>query len=114
MNLSAMPNPTALAGASGADRRTLKLIFAHPVSHDLAWLDAVTLIRQIGTAEERYNDWFLFQIGDEKCDLHKPFGKHMSRPDVLELRRLMERAGWAPTAEPDGTTVFAALSPLAK
>ena len=100
MNLSPAKYLKTQLGVSGFDRRTLALIFTDPSSLNLAWLDIISLMRRIGTVEERYNDWFLFQLGNEKYEMKKPNGKHLTAPEVLDMRHFVGRAGLAPTSRP--------------
>ena len=95
--------PGRHSGVSGSDRRTLDALFAHPISHNLAWLDVVALIRRIGSVEERSDKVFVLRIGNEALDAHKPHTKQLTAPQVIDLRHFMERAGWRPESrgEPD-------------
>jgi hypothetical protein len=81
------------SSVSGADRTTLNEIFAHPISHNLEWTAVVTLVGHLGHVEERSNDEFVFQIEGEKHDLHKPHTKHLTAPEVIDLRHFMVKAG---------------------
>ena len=103
--------PALRAGVSGSDRRTLDELFAHPIAHNLAWMDVITLMRRIGTVEERSNQVFVFQIGNEKHDTHKPHTKHLTAPEVIDLRHFMDRAGWSPAAEIKADDVFGVAAP---
>jgi hypothetical protein len=103
--------PALHAGVSGSDRRTLDAVFAHPVSHNLGWTEVVTLMRRIGTVEDRSSQVFVFQIGNEKLDMHKPHTLHLTAPAVIDLRHFMERAGCSPRSRVEAADVFDVAAP---
>jgi len=95
---SAAPNLNA--DVTGVDRRTLDAIFRHPVSHNLSWREVVNLFTAIGGAEEKHNGEYVFRAGDETLTMKKPHDKDLTAPDVIDLRRLLTRAGWSASASP--------------
>jgi len=86
------------AAVTGVDRRALDGIFRHPLAHNLAWREVVTLLASIGSAEEKPNGEFLFQAGDESFSMKKPHTKDLTGPEVIDLRHFLTRAGWSPDA----------------
>jgi hypothetical protein len=101
---AAAPNPNA--AVTGVHRRTLDAVFAHPLAHNLSWREVVNLFSAIGGAEEKHNGEFVFRAGDESLVMKKPHNKDMTGPEVMELRHLLTRTGWSPTASaaPNGDT----------
>jgi hypothetical protein len=104
--------PSTHAGVTGSERRTLEALFAHPISRNLAWIDVVALVGRIGSVEERSDAVFALRIGNETLDTDKPHTKHLSAPEVIDLRHFLDRAGWRPEArgEPEDISGVAAPS----
>jgi hypothetical protein len=102
------------AAVTGADRRTLDAVFRHPLSHNLSWREVVALVSAIGDVEEKPSGDYLFRAGDERLSIKKPHGKDLSTTDVMDLRRLLTRAGWSPDAaapaEPESPSAAGDLS----
>jgi hypothetical protein len=95
----------------GAHRRTLEALFRHPTAHNLEWNDVVTLIEKIGAVYRKPNDQFAFEVGGEHLVMHKPHTKDLTSSEVVDLRKLLERAGWSPDATSPGTTSPAPAQP---
>ena len=73
--------------------RVLQEIFAHPLPHNLEWNDVVGLIGHLGSALERHDGKYEFQIGTAKWVFTKPHHKDVSVDEILELRRFLTEAG---------------------
>jgi hypothetical protein len=86
------------AAVTGPDRRTIDAIFRHPLSHNLALRDVVALFAVIGEAEEKHNGELEVRAGGEQLSMQRPHEKDLTGPEVLDLRRLLTRAGWSPDA----------------
>ena len=86
------------AAVTGVDRRTLDTIFRHPLAHNLSWREVVSLFATIGEADEKQNGEFEFRVGAERLSMKKPHTKDLTGPDVMDLRHLLTRSGWAPDA----------------
>jgi hypothetical protein len=69
-------------------RNTLRQIFQHPVSHNIEWHAVVSLLEAIGTVD--------VQIGSEREILEPPVTKDIDEQMVLDLRRMLSRAGYDP------------------
>src|ERR1700727_1870457 len=87
---------SARAALHGAHLKTLEALFRHPTAHNLEWMDVLALFEKIGTVHRRPNDQFAFDIGAEHHQMRKPHGKDLSSSEVVDLRHLLERAGWSP------------------
>jgi hypothetical protein len=92
---AAPEGPTAL---HGAHLRTLEALFRHPPAHNLEWMDVISLIEKIGTAEEKSNNKFSIEVGEQHYLMHKPHGKELTSTEVVDLRHFLQRAGWSPGA----------------
>ena len=78
--------------------RTLQTIFQHPVAHNLAWRQVVTLLEAIGTVQEEHNGHYLMTVGEQTHDMHRPRHKDLADiAELLALRHFLERAGITPT-----------------
>lgn len=88
------------ADLSSHDRRTLDRIFQHPLTHNLDWREVVALLKSIGTADERHNGEVDLAVGSERLAMKKPHGKDVGADTVIDLRHLLERAGWSPDEAP--------------
>jgi hypothetical protein len=87
-----------LSGMSGPDRKTLRTLFAHPLSHNLKWKDAVSLFEALGSVEEKSKNEFSFRIGHEHHVMSKPSSKDLVSSELMDLRHFAARAGWSADA----------------
>src|SRR5579863_1465741 len=87
--------------------RVLREIFAHPLSHNLEWREVVSVINEMGSALERHDGKYEFQIGLTKAVFTKPHHKEMETDGIVELRRFLLEA-WSATApaQPKPTVVL--------
>ncbi|MCX7271811.1 MAG: hypothetical protein NTV19_01055 [Burkholderiales bacterium] len=86
---------TAVMLHAGA-QRTLDAVFAHPLARNLEWRDVEALITTLGSVEPLGGGRFLLRLGQEQQTLEKPRSKDMPLDDVLAVRHLLRRAGFAP------------------
>lgn len=75
---------------------TLSVIFAHPVSHNVRWHDALSLMEAVGDVEERHDGRFKVTIGAETEVLDHPRDKDLGTEMVVDLRRMLANAGFDP------------------
>ena len=73
--------------------RVLEAIFAHPLAHNLEWLDVLALVNHLGSAVERHDGKYEFQIGAARAVFTKPRHKDVGTDEILELRRFLTEAG---------------------
>jgi len=90
--------PHGSTGLHGAHLRTLEALFRHPPAHNLEWMDVVSLIGRIGTAEEKSNNKFSFEVGGQHYLMPKPHSKELTSTEVVDLRHFLQHAGWSPGA----------------
>jgi hypothetical protein len=79
-------------------RDTLKRIFSHPSSGNIEWRQVRSLLEVVGTATEEHNGKLKVTLGDETEVLQPPHGKDIDQQMIVDLRRMLRRAGLAPAA----------------
>jgi len=77
-------------------RDTLKRIFSHPSSGNIEWRQVRSLLEVVGTATEEHNGKLKVTLGDETEVLQPPHGKDIDQQMIVDLRRMLSRAGLAP------------------
>ena len=77
---------------------TLTAIFQHPVSHNVRWHDALSLMEAVGEVIEEHDGKFKVTIGDETEVLSRPHDKNIGEQMVVDLRRMLKNAGFEPAA----------------
>jgi hypothetical protein len=78
-------------------RNTLRQIFQHPVSHNIEWHAVTSLLDVIGTVEVHPDGQVIVQVGSERAFFEHPRGKDIDEQMVLDLRRLLSKAGYEPS-----------------
>jgi len=78
-------------------RDTLTRIFGHPSSGNIEWRQMRSLLEAVGTATEEHNGKLRVTLGDETEVLQPPRGKDIDQQMIVDLRRMLTRAGLAPT-----------------
>jgi hypothetical protein len=76
-------------------RDTLKKIYQHPASHNIEWLDILSLLEVVGTVDESHDGKFVVTLGPEKMTLERPKHKDVDIQVVVDLRRILRSAGYA-------------------
>jgi hypothetical protein len=74
-------------------RRTAEAILSHPVRHNIAWREVLSLLEAIGEVIEEHNGKFKVSVGGETETLRRPSGKDVSEQMVVDLRRMLGAAG---------------------
>lgn len=77
---------------------TLTAIFQHPVSHNIRWHDALSLMEAVGEVIEEHDGKFKVTIGDETEVFSRPHDKTIGEQMVVDLRRMLTSAGFQPAA----------------
>jgi hypothetical protein len=93
---SAIPDPPNL---SGPHLDTLSQVFRHPTSHNIEWHDVLSLLKAVGSVEERNDGRYHVTIGPESIFIERPLHKDIDISTVAELRRVLRNAGLGPEAE---------------
>ena len=86
------------ADLHSAQLRTLEAVFRHPVASNLEWRDVVELVGHLGSIADRGGGEFDVNVGGHYLLMHKPHTKDLTGPEVVELRHLLQEAGWSPEA----------------
>ncbi len=81
-------------------RDTVKRIFARPTSHNIEWREVVSLLEAIGTVTHEHNGKLKVSLGPETEVLPAPHGKDVDVQIVVDLRRMLKEAGYAPDGSP--------------
>jgi hypothetical protein len=81
-------------------RDTVQRIFAQPPSHNVEWRQVVSLLEAIGTVTEEHNGKLKVELGPETEVLPAPHGKDVDTQILVDLRRMLSEAGYAP-GKPD-------------
>ncbi len=75
---------------------TLTAIFSHPTSHNIRWVDVVSLVQAVGSAEEKHDGRFRIEIGREVEVFDRPRHKDLDTQQIIDLRRMLHNAGYEP------------------
>jgi hypothetical protein len=86
--------------------RVLGEVFSHPLPRNLEWREVVSVVNELGSALQRHDGKYEFQIGRTKAVFTKPHDKDMEPEGITELRRFLLQA-WsdAGPAAPKATVV---------
>jgi hypothetical protein len=76
-------------------RDTLEKILRHPASGNIEWRQVRSLLEAVGTAIEEHDGNLRVTLGDETEVLHPPHGKDIDKQMIVDLRRMLTRAGMA-------------------
>lgn len=83
------------AHLSGHRRDTVKKIF-EPSGRNVEWREVLSLLEAIGTVTHEHNGKLKVSLGPETEVLHAPHGKDVEVLAVVDLRRMLKQAGFAP------------------
>ena len=98
ISVSFGPVPQDLTTLSKTSAATLAALFRHPIASNLSWLDVTKLFEKIGTVDQKAHNDVAFGAGGEHHAMRKPHNKDLTKPEVMELRHLLTKAGWSPRA----------------
>jgi hypothetical protein len=77
-------------------RDTVEKIFSHPTNRNIEWRQVVALLEAIGTVTQEHNGKLKVELGPETEVLPAPHGKDVDVQMVVDLRRMLTQAGFAP------------------
>ena len=89
--------PSNLEHLDNHHRDTLRKIFQHPASHNIEWRAVVSLLEAIGTVTVRHDQKVAVKVGPELEFLEPPSGKDIDEQMVVDLRRMLDKAGYRPS-----------------
>ncbi|HJY70968.1 MAG TPA: hypothetical protein VJ347_04240 [Streptosporangiaceae bacterium] len=78
-------------------RNTLRQIFQHPVSHNIEWHAVTSLLDAIGSVDVHHDGQVAVRVGSESAFFTHPEGKDIDEQMVVDLRRLLSKAGYKPS-----------------
>lgn len=76
-------------------RDTLAALFAHPTSHNIHWVDVISLLEAVGTVEDKRDGGHRVTVG-QMTEVFEEHGKDIPMEAVIDLRRMLIAAGLAP------------------
>jgi hypothetical protein len=77
-------------------QNTVDAIFGHPASGNVEWRQVLSLIEAIGTATHEHNGKLKITVGTETEVLEPPRDKDIDDQMIVDLRRMLSGAGYAP------------------
>jgi hypothetical protein len=83
------------AHLDGRHSDTLKKIF-EPANHNIEWREIVSLLEAVGTVTQEHNGKLKVSLGPEAEVFSAPHGKDVDVQTVVDLRRMLTQAGFAP------------------
>jgi hypothetical protein len=76
-------------------RDTVEKIFSHSTGN-IEWRQVVSLLDAIGTTRKEHNGKLKVTLGSETEVLQPPRGKDVDEQMLVDLRRMLTQAGFAP------------------
>ena len=83
---------------SNHHRETIQKILDHPASGNVEWRQVLSLLEAIGEVTEEHNGKVKVTLGPETEVLHPPRGKDVDEQMIVDLRRMLDQAGYADEA----------------
>ena len=80
-------------------RDTLEPIFRHPASGNIEWRQVSSLLEAVGATTEEDAGDLTVTLGGETEVLRRPHGKDVDEQMIVDLRRMLARAGFTAAAE---------------
>jgi hypothetical protein len=77
-------------------RDTLEKIFSHSSSGNIEWRQVLSLLEAIGVTSQEDNGKLKVTIGSETEVFRPPSGKDIDEQMLVDLRRMLRNAGFAP------------------
>jgi len=91
-----MSSPSQPAHLNNHQRSTLRQIFQHPAGHNIEWRAVLPLLEAVGSAEEQHGGKVAVTIGSETEYFDPPPHKDIDTQAVVNLRRMLTKAGYGP------------------
>lgn len=76
-------------------RDTVEKIFSHS-SGNIEWRQVVSLLEAVGTTQKEHNGKLKVTLGGETEVFEPPRGKDVDAQTLVDLRRMLTAAGFAP------------------
>jgi hypothetical protein len=85
---------------SNRHRDTVERIFSRPPSRNIEWREVLSLLETVGNVTHEHNGKLKVSLGPETEVLPAPHGKDVEVHTVVDLRRMLKQAGFAPDHSP--------------
>jgi hypothetical protein len=73
---------------------TLERILRHPASGNIEWRQVTALLEAVGAVMEERDGNLEVTLGGETEVIHRPHGKDVDEQMIVDLRRMLTRAGF--------------------
>ena len=93
-----MSSASGPAHLSNHHRNTLRQLFQHPVSHNIEWHAVVSLLEAVGSTVEQRGGKVAVTVGSQTEFFDPPAHKDLDTQAVVDLRRMLSRAGYGADA----------------
>ena len=80
-------------------RDTLEKNFSHSSSGNIEWRRVLSLLEAIGTTQNEHNGKLRVTVGAETEVFKPPRGKDIDEQMLVDLRRMLMNAGFAPGSD---------------
>jgi hypothetical protein len=87
--------PVVTGKLGSRQRDTLERLFNHPTSGNIEWRQVRSLLEAVGDVAEEANGNLAVTLGGETEVLRPPHGKDVDRQLIVDLRRMLTRAGFS-------------------
>lgn len=98
-----MSSTSEPAHLTNHQRNTLRQLFQHPVSHNIEWHAVVSLLEAVGSTVEQHGGKVAVTVGSETEFFDPPAHKDIDTQAVVDLRRMLSKAGYGAEAAQGGT-----------
>jgi hypothetical protein len=97
-----MSSTSEPAHLTNHQRNTLRQLFQHPVSHNIEWHAVVSLLEAVGSTVEQHGGKVAVTVGSQTEFFDPPAHKDIDTQAVVDLRRMLSRAGYGTDAGQGG------------
>ncbi len=97
-----MSSTSGPAHLTNHQRNTLRELFQHPISHNIEWHAVLSLLEAVGSTAEHHGGKVAVTVGSETEFFDPPADKDLDAQAVVDLRRMLSRAGYGADAGQGG------------
>jgi hypothetical protein len=76
-------------------RDTLRRLLGHPASGNIEWHQVKSLLEAVATVSEEHDGALRVTLGSETEVFHRPHRKDIDKQTIVNLRRMLMRAGYS-------------------
>ena len=84
---------------SNRHRDTIEKIFDRPSSGNVEWRNVLSLLETVGDVVEEPNGRYRVTLGGETEVVDRPHGKDVDVQLLVDLRRMLRKAGFEPSED---------------